>query len=161
KELSIKIAQNSLSHPLNSLVAQAFAGEPPTSLKGVAERYARLLRDADKPGEASKRMHDSEWEALRRVFHDKDAPGNLPADVMPQLSTTSALMRLGPLKAQVDQLDSNHPGAPLRALGMVDSPNPHNSRVFIRGDANRLGEEAPRQFLTSLTRGNPRPFKHG
>jgi len=80
---------------------------------------------------------------------------------MPQLFPTSAAMRLGPLKEQVDQLDAAHPGAPLRAMVLVDSPHPHNSRVFIRGDANQLGDEAPRQFLASLTRDNPQPFSRG
>ena len=161
---------------LNARVARAFAGRPPTSLKDVAERYAKLFHDADKQCQAmrsesntntntntarSDSSPDPELEALGQVFHGKDGPGNLPTEVMPSLFTTSALMRLGPLKAQVDQLDATHPGAPLRAMSLVDSPHPHNSRVFIRGDANRLGKEAPRQFLTSLTRGNPRPFTHG
>ena len=180
--LSAKIASHSLAHPLNARVAQAFVGEPPKSLKDVAERYAELFQDADKQWQAmqgegdgntdinpisnsasatSHPLPDRAQEALRQVFHGKDAPGNLPTEVMPQLFPTSALMQLGPLKAQVDQLDATHPGAPLRAMVLVDSPHPHNSRVFIRGDANRLGEEAPRQFLTSLTRGKPRPFTHG
>ena len=178
KALSAKIADHSFAHPLNSRVAQAFAGEPPKSLKDVAERYAKLFQDADKKWQAmqgnantnpnsnsatatSHPLPDREQEALRQVFHGKDGPGNLPTEVMPSLFTTSSLMRLESLYAQVDQLDATHPGAPLRAMSLVDSPHPHNSRVFIRGDANRLGEEAPRQFLTSLTRGKPRPFTHG
>jgi hypothetical protein len=70
-------------------------------------------------------------------------------------------MELGPLKAQVDQLDATHPGAPLRAMALVDSPQPKNSHVFIRGDANRLGDEVPRQFLTILTGDQPKPFTQG
>ena len=174
KALSAKTADQSFAQPLNSLVARAFAGEPPKSLKEVAERYAKLFQDADKQWQtiqggsdpnsksaSSRALLDREQEALRQVFFGKDGPGNLPTEVMPSLFPTSALMRLGPLEAQVDQLDASHPGAPLRAMALLDSPHPHNSRVFIRGDENRLGEEAPRQFLTSLTRGKPRPFTHG
>ena len=54
KVLSARIADHSLAHPLNSLVARAFAGEPPTSLKDVAERYGKLFEDADK-----------QWQAMR------------------------------------------------------------------------------------------------
>ena len=46
--LSARIAANSLAHPVNSLVARAFAGEPPASLKEVAERYGKLFEDVDK-----------------------------------------------------------------------------------------------------------------
>ena len=174
KLLSSKIADKGLGHPLNSLVAQAFAGEPPTSLNDAADRYAKLFLDADKQWQnlqsettrganatPSKALPDPEQESLRQVFYGKESPGNLPKEVMPQLFPTSAAMRLGPLKEQVDQLDATHPGAPLRAMVLADSPHPHNSRIFIRGDANRLGDEAPRQFLASLTRDNPQPFTRG
>ena len=52
KELSARIAANSLARPLNSLVARTFAGEPPASLKEVAERYAKLFADVDKRWQA-------------------------------------------------------------------------------------------------------------
>ena len=48
KVLSARIAANSLARPVNSLVARAFAGEPPASLKDVAERYGKLFEDVDK-----------------------------------------------------------------------------------------------------------------
>ena len=174
KMLSAKIADKGLAHPMNALVSQAFAGEPPTSLNDVADRYARLFLDADKQWQnlqneitrdtnatPSKALPNPEQESLRQVFYGNESPGNLPKEVMPQMFPTSAAMQLGPLKEQVDQLDATHPGAPLRAMVLVDSPHPHHSRVFIRGDANRLGEEAPRQFLASLTRDNAQPFTRG
>ena len=52
------------------------------------------------------------------------------------------------------RLEATHPGAPPRAMALVDSPRPKNSRVFIRGNPNRLGEEAPRQFLAILAGDN-------
>ncbi|MEI8017512.1 MAG: PSD1 and planctomycete cytochrome C domain-containing protein [Schlesneria sp.] len=174
KVLAAKIADKGLAHPMNSLVARVFAGEPPTSLNDVADRYAKLFQDADKQWQdlqketsrnsnssPSNALPDPEQESLRQVFYSKESPGNLPKEVMPQLFSTSAAMQLGPLKQQVEQLDATHPGAPLRAMALVDSPHPHNSRVFIRGDANRLGEDAPRQFLASLTRDNAQPFTRG
>ncbi len=175
RPLSDEIASHSFPHPLNTWVAQAFQGEPPKSLKDVADRYAKLFLDAatqtpdslQKPSQNLKpsvpnAKSDSDRDKLLQLFQSQDGPGNLPAGEMPSLFTTSALMRLGPLKAQVDQLDATHPGAPLRAMSLVDDPHPKNSRVFIRGDPNRLGEDAPRRFLTRLTQGQPQPlFKHG
>jgi len=175
KILSAKISSaDSFAHPLNRLVTQAFAGEPPISLEDVAERYARLFEDADRQWQslqenvdkkadsiAFQALPDSEQESLRQVFYGEHSPGNLPAGLMRQLFTTSALMQLGPLTAQVAQLDATHPGAPLRAMSLVDSPHPKNSLVFVRGDPNRLGEEAPRRFLTALAGDMPAPFKQG
>jgi hypothetical protein len=168
RTLSAKIASGSFAHPVNSLVTQAFTGEPPASLTDVAERYGKLFEDVDKrwqerlqPNAESQTLPVAEQEVLRQVFSGKDSPGNLPTELMPQLFPTSALMQLGPLKAAVGQLEASHPGAPLRAMALVDSPQPKNSQVFIRGDSKRLGEEAPRQFLAILAGDKREPFTHG
>lgn len=169
--LSARIAANSLAHPLNALVAGAFAGEPPASLKEVAERYGKLFQDADRRWQEAKAeavldtdpapLPDAEQEALRQVFHGKDSPGNLPSEMMRPLFPTTALMQLGPLGANLSRLEASHPGAPLRAMALVDGPRPANSRVFIRGNSDRLGDEVPRQFLTILSGETRQPFTHG
>ncbi len=168
------LTDNISTNSLNSLVAQAFSGEPPTTLKDVAERYGKLFQDADKQWQelqnetsqnsnsaTSQVLPDSEQEALRQVIYGKDSPGNLPTKRMQQLFPTSSLMQLGPLRAQIDQLNATHPGAPLRAMALVDRPQPKNSRVLIRGNANRLGDEVPRQFLAVLATDEPQPFRQG
>ena len=99
--MSAKIAANSLARPLNSLVARAFAGEPPTSLKDVAERYGKLFEDVDKRWQeklqsdaGSQALPDGEQEALRQVFYGKDSPGNLPAELIRDLYNVPALMQI-------------------------------------------------------------------
>ena len=168
KALSAKIAANSLARPLNSLVVRAFAGEPPASLKDVAQRYGKLFEDVDKrwqerPQSAaeSQTLPEGEQEALRQVFYGEDSPGNLPAELIRNLFNVPALMRIGPLRGEITRLDATHPGAPQRAMALVDSPRPRNSRVFIRGNPNRLGEEAPRRFLAILAGDKRQPFTHG
>jgi Protein of unknown function (DUF1553)/Protein of unknown function (DUF1549) len=42
-----------------------------------------------------------------------------------------------------------------------DVAKPVNERVHIRGNSENLGEEAPRQFLTILSEGEPVPFTKG
>jgi hypothetical protein len=46
------------------------------------------------------------------------------------------------------KLDSTHPGAPPRAMVMVDKPKPQDVRVYIRGNPARQGDPAPRAWLT-------------
>ena len=106
-------------------------------------------------------LPDGEEEALRQVFYGNDSPGNLPADLMQPLFSAMVLMQLGPLRAEIDRLDASHPGAPQRAMVLVDSPQPKNSQVFIRGNPNRLGEEVPRQFLAILAGDKREPFTRG
>ncbi len=168
KALSARIAANSAARPVNSLVARAFAGEPPASLKDVAERYGKLFEEIDKRWQQhvksdarSQALPDCEQEALRQVYYGADGPGNLPAELIPSLYNVPALMQIGPLQGEIMRLDATHPGAPPRAMALVDSPQPKNSRVFIRGNPNRLGEEAPRQFLTILSGDKPQPLTHG
>jgi len=168
KVLSARIAANSLARPLNSLVARAFAGEPPASLKDVAERYGKLFEDVDKRWQVrlrsdaeSQKLPEAGQEALRQVLFGKDSPGNLPAELIGNLYNVPALMQILPLRADIMRLDATHPGAPQRAMALVDSPQPKNSRVFIRGNPNRLGEEVPRQFLAILAGDKRQPFTRG
>jgi hypothetical protein len=168
KGLSARIAANPPAHPLNSLVVRALAGEPPTSLKDVAERYGKLFEEVDQRWQErlrsdaqSRTLPEGEQEALRQVFHGEDSPGNLPAELIRSLYDVPAIMQIGPLLAQLTRLDASHPGAPQRAMALVDSPRPKNSRVFIRGNPNRPGEEVPRQFLAILSGDKREPFTHG
>jgi len=42
-----------------------------------------------------------------------------------------------------------------------DKPQPANEKVHLRGDRENLGEEAPRRFLSILSKGEPAPFQKG
>jgi hypothetical protein len=42
-----------------------------------------------------------------------------------------------------------------------DKPNPANLHVYVRGNKDDPGEEAPRQFLAILSEGEQKPFAHG
>jgi len=63
--------------------------------------------------------------------------------------------------AKVNELLLKDDGAPTRAMVVMDRPNPHDSPVFIRGQAETRGEVVPRHFLEILSSGKPQPFKQG
>ena len=46
-------------------------------------------------------------------------------------------------------------------LRLVDRPEPREPVIFVRGSAGRRGDAVPRQFLTSFTIGEPKPFSDG
>ena len=62
---------------------------------------------------------------------------------------------------KVAELEMTHPGAPVRAMTVEDAPNPRNSPVFIRGEAQNRGPMAPRQFLEALSGPTRAEFTNG
>src|ERR1044071_6510551 len=64
-------------------------------------------------------------------------------------------------QVQTAKLEMTHPAAPPRAMVLEDLRRPHDSPVFIRGDAGNKGTVVPRRFLEVLS-GSVRPaFTNG
>lgn len=67
--------------------------------------------------------------------------------------------RAGQGSAKINELLLTHPGVPVRAMIIADTPKPKDSPVFIRGQAETRGEIVPRRFLEVLSpAGGPVPF---
>ncbi len=59
-------------------------------------------------------------------------------------------------------LDSTiEPKEPADVMALADGPEPHNVRVFIRGNPGNQGDEAPRRFLSCLAGPDSPPFSQG
>ena len=52
--------------------------------------------------------------------------------------------------AKINDLELTNPGAPSRAMVMVDKSSPKNSNLLLRGQAGTPGEMVPRGFLSIL-----------
>ncbi len=65
------------------------------------------------------------------------------------------------LRRQIAVLETTHPGSPPRAMVLLDKPNPEDSHVFLRGEAENLGDVAPRRFLEILSGPNRPAFHNG
>lgn len=91
-------------------------------------------------------------------------PAVVPVEAVPSLEKARFFtrkqrderQRLAKKRAQAEMSD----GAPPRAHVLADKANPVNSRVFIRGNAGRQGDEVPRRFPSFLG-GEAAPFKQG
>ncbi len=64
---------------------------------------------------------------------------------------------LGKIEGDLTKLDQG-PGAPIRAMAFIDEPKPYAGKVFVRGNPNVLGADAPRKFLTALQHVAPDPY---
>src|SRR6185369_3029159 len=58
-------------------------------------------------------------------------------------------------------LNWTHPGAPPRAMALVDRANPANSHILKRGSAGSPGDEVPRRFLEVLSDATRPAFTNG
>jgi hypothetical protein len=62
---------------------------------------------------------------------------------------------------ELNELDITHPGGPGTAMVVTDNEKPRDSFVYIRGDRNKRGALAPRQFLEVLAGPDRLPFYEG
>ena len=157
KIVAAEFAPNTNSS-LNLLVAQAFTNPPPARFKEVAKRYGRLLADAEKRWREIATnsppptvLPDTPLEALRQILYTDDAPPNLPPDQLAKLFDVATSSKVRELQKNIDALDATHPGAPPRAMALMDKASPANAHVFIRGNPASAGATVPRRFLEVLS----------
>lgn len=145
--------------PANSLVATAFAGKHPLSIRQAAEVYGSLIARFDSPTT----LTNPEEEALRRVLRAPGAPMNVQFEQVDQVLTEGDRNNLTNLRIRVERLlvEYAYRGAQPRAMALVDAPEILPVHVFVRGNPNNLGAEVPRKFLGVLTGENGGPFHDG
>ncbi|MCI0458741.1 MAG: PSD1 and planctomycete cytochrome C domain-containing protein [Gemmataceae bacterium] len=163
--LAKKIAANAdPARPINRLVAQAFAGKPPMSLREVTQRYASVFAEVDKlwqKAQPAKALPNREQEMVRQVLYGPASPLSVPADELRRFIDRATRDRLTSLRKQVDQLRANSPAAPPRAMVLLDRSSAVTPRVLLRGNPNSPGPVVPRQFLSVVAGPKREPFKQG
>jgi cytochrome c553 len=95
-------------------------------------------------------------------FTDKDKrKGKAKTAAKPVMTKKEMAEKVVRLKRQLNELDESHPGAPVRAMVLVDSPKAADAAILIRGEAQSPGQVVPRRFLEVLS-GPERPtFQNG
>jgi hypothetical protein len=170
------IAGQSAEKPLNPLVAGAFLGKPLKELNDAARIYGELLSGADKlwrktvdevardKRPAPTALPDVHLEALRQVVYGPESPPSLPRNEVGELALLPdrpAQMERTKLLKAIEDWRANGAAAPPRAMVLEDLPSPAPSRVFVRGNPNNLGDDAPRRFLRVLVGDEPPAFTRG
>ena len=151
---------------INPLVHAALA-EPPQSKIDVARRYGKLLEDAyaawKQAGGNSQSLAklSPPQHQLAQVLLDKNTPTDIPADDLEQYLNRADRNQHSELQKRVDEHQVQSPGAPPRAMILVDDAQPRSPRVFIRGNHARPGKPVPRQFVGLLTGEDRQPFTDG
>ncbi|HUE71158.1 MAG TPA: DUF1549 and DUF1553 domain-containing protein, partial [Pirellulaceae bacterium] len=65
------------------------------------------------------------------------------------------------LQGELDKLAVTTPGAPPRAMTLIDQQQLHSPRIFVRGNPNQPGESVSRRFLTLFAGSGEQPFTTG
>jgi len=126
---------------------------PVIGKKGTPEQYQDYVKQW---APIQKQLQDLEQ------FTDKDKrKGKAKTAAKPAMTKKEIAEEEVRLKRQLNELDETHPGAPVRAMVIVDSPKAADAPVFIRGEAKSPGQIVPRRFLEVLS-GPERPtFQNG
>src|SRR5262249_50594284 len=115
--------------PLNPLVKAAFQNAP-SSMREVAQRYAQVFADADRPWRIPLAHRGPEEEALRRVLQGSASPFAIATTELRAFLNRAERDKLTALRRRVDQWQATSPAAPARAMVLEDSPRPSNAHVF-------------------------------
>jgi len=162
-------------------LAAALVERIPTALKDVAEVYTKVFGDLRKqldlpaytgyrgagrktqfPMAKVETKLDGPLDSLRQALFASAESPMLPDEKL--MTRALGVQFTNPETAIVSKtvsVDFAHPGSPVRAMTLVDKPNPKDSPVFVRGEVGNRGPIAPRKFLTVLSYGKDEPFKNG
>jgi mono/diheme cytochrome c family protein len=155
---------------INPAVVAVFSPEnPPASLREVSERFNKLLAGVDEEwrhvqtnSAPPKALADPDRESLRQVLYGSGTPiMALDSGDLQRFMDTPAQQKMRALKRKVDETDATHPGAPPRAMALLDNATPTEPVVFKRGNPNNQGEKVPRQFLEIVAGPDRKPFTKG
>jgi hypothetical protein len=157
----------------NREVIAALAKQGCRSLNDVAAVYNDLFKAIDAEWQdtvaAAAKAQQSppaglsspDREELRQVLYGEGAPVNLPTTEAEGILNRQITEGTAPLRNKISELGWTHPGAPQRAMALVDRTTPVHSHVLIRGNPNSPGEEVPRRFLEVLSGASSLPFTNG
>ena len=117
----------------NDALAAELAKKAPKALSDVAAVYGRFF---------------AEGKIDAQIVQDPLCPLSVPAEQIDAFLTRKDRDTVVKNENERTKLDSTHPGAPPRAMVLLDKPKPEDVRVYMRGNPARQGDPAPRAWLT-------------
>ena len=120
------------------------------SLESAAKSLGQLLykAKADQP-------------KLREIVYADASPAKLSDGDVMRVMEVKGREGIRSRRRKFDELEGEHPGAPNRAMVLLDNASPHNPRIFLRGNPGSKGNAVPRRFIAVLLRGDRKPFVEG
>ena len=117
----------------NDALATELAKKAPKALSDVAAVYGRFF---------------AAGKIDAQLVQDSLCPLSVPAEQIDAFLTRKDRDTVVKNENERTKLDSTHPGAPPRAMVLLDKPKPDDVRIYMRGNPARQGDPAPRAWLT-------------
>jgi hypothetical protein len=140
--------------PLNPMIARSLTEpSPPATFPEAVARYGEAFSAA---------VGAAEGEAGRGALVALlEGPLAVPPEHTTRLFERDERNTERELTRKVDELQVSHPGAPPRAMVMVDNETPSEPVIFLRGNPGNRGPQVPRQFLRLIEGEGRQPFALG
>jgi hypothetical protein len=134
--------------PVNPELAKALAAKPLQSLGDVAAAYGAFLESEISNPKS-------------QIATSPNFPTNVSLANVESIFTGDDRGAYNGLLQKRDAVTVTHPGAPARAMVLVDAPTPVNPVIFKRGNPGMAGAAVARQFLACIAGEARQPFKEG
>ena len=134
---------------VNPLVFQELVSTKPTTLRQLAEMYARLVaRVAPEAagGPAAEPAEPAELAALRTLVGVEGTPLIVPRAEAMRVATRSEQTEFRKRKKDITKHLAGATGGPPRAMAILDADRPVDSHVFLRGNPGRPGDKVERRL---------------
>ena len=154
---------------VNALVVDAFNSKPSKNMAEVANIYGAILESAEtewrqvqKTNTDATALPDAAKEQVRRVMYAADFPATMTVDESEDLYALDESTNVRKHFAAIERvyLEKWNTVQP-RPMLMADRQTPGEQRVFLRGDANRLGPRVDRHIPAVYTGDRARPIERG
>lgn len=156
----------------NPLVVNSLCETPLTSMTDVARAYGGLFADiqsqwegmlaSHKEGVPPESLPDGDAEQLRLVLHGPGSVADVPLDrAEREIFERDNRDQIRNLERQVAEWEATSPGAPARAMVLVDRDQPVQPVVFLRGNPGRRGDPVARRFPQVLGGSEQESFPNG
>ncbi len=120
------------------------------TLEASAKAFGKLCFEADE-----------NQPKLREVVYSDASPAKLSDGEVWRIMEVAGKEGIRSRRRRFDEVEGEHPGAPNRAMVMLDKSTPYNPYVFLRGNPGSRGEKVPRRFLKILSRTDRTAFTNG
>jgi Protein of unknown function (DUF1553)/Protein of unknown function (DUF1549)/Planctomycete cytochrome C len=164
----LTVSKGAAPASVHPLVAKAVLASPPKTMAEVVARYVELFAELDAKchdhaakSPAKTALPEPEWESLRQAIFGSGGPLAVSVEGMKMLLDQSQRGRLNEFDGEIARINGTHPGAPARAMVLVDAPKLVDPHVFVRGNPGRPGAAVPRRFLKLLSGAERAPFAKG
>lgn len=131
--------------PANAVLRNELAKQPaPKNFGDVAKMYADVFLTCL----SGTQPDNGDWKQIKALLTSPTSPMTVTTEGVERLFTRKDHEHMTKFNNELKQLEIDEPGAPYRAMVMEDRPKPADGRIMIRGNPARLGDPAPRAYLT-------------